>query len=81
MAGETKMIIITSNEDLIQQLSTKKTTNTHIIDLDDEKQVTAMTKDNNNMINLAFLAELSEIVRILQKKILIKIKYFVEFEN
>jgi hypothetical protein len=69
MAGETKMIIITSNEDLIQQLSTKKTTNTHIIDLDDEKKVTAMTKDNNNMINLAFLAELSEIVRILHKKI------------
>jgi hypothetical protein len=81
MAGETKMIIITSNEDLIQQLSTKKTTNTHIIDLDDEKQVTAMTKDNNNMINLALLAELSEIVRILHKKILIKIKYFLEFEN
>ncbi len=81
MAGETKMIIITSNEDLIQQLSTKKSTNTHIIDLDDEKQVTAMTKDNNNMINLALLAELSEIVRILHKKILIKIKYFLEFEN
>jgi hypothetical protein len=62
MAGETKMIIITSNEDLIQQLSTKKTSNTRIIDLDDETQMTAM--GNTNTTNLAFLAELSEIVRI-----------------
>jgi hypothetical protein len=62
MAGETKMIIITSNEDLIQQLSTKKTPNTHIIDLNDDTQMTAMV--NNNTTNLAFLAELSEIVRI-----------------
>ncbi len=56
MAGETKMIIITSNEDLIQQLSKKKSTSTHIIDLNDDGQTTTM--------DAALLAQLSEIVRI-----------------
>ncbi len=64
MAGQTKMIIITSNEDLIQQLLTNKTTNTKIIDFDHDKQVPAMTSDDDNVINLSFLAELSELVRI-----------------
>jgi len=64
MAGQTKMIIITSNEDLIQQLLTNKTINTKIIDLDHDKQVTAMASDDDNVINLSFLAELSELVRI-----------------
>jgi hypothetical protein len=64
MAGQTKMIIITSNEDLIQQLLTNKTTNTQIIELDHDKQVAAMTSDDNNVINLSLLAELSELVRI-----------------
>jgi hypothetical protein len=64
MADKTKIIVITSNEDIIHQFSSNKTKNTHIIDLDDDDQITAMTKDNNNIINLAFLAELSETVRI-----------------
>jgi len=64
MADKTKIIVITSNEDIIHQFSSNKTKNTHIIDLDDDEQITAMTKDNNNIINLAFLAELSETVRI-----------------
>jgi len=64
MAGQTKMIIITSNEDLIQQLLTNKTTNTKIIDFDHDKQVAAMASDDNDVINLSFLAELSELVRI-----------------
>jgi hypothetical protein len=71
MATETKMIIITSDEDLIQKLSIKKNPNTHIIDLDDQKQMTGM-------VNLALLTELSEIVRILNlhKNVLINMKYF-----
>ncbi len=57
MAGQTKMIIITSNEDLIRKLSSNRKINKQIIELDDEEQ-------NNNIINLPFLAELSELVRI-----------------
>jgi hypothetical protein len=64
MAGQTKMIIITSNEDFIRQLLTNRTTNTKIIDYDHDKQVGAMASDDNNVINLSFLAELSELVRI-----------------
>jgi hypothetical protein len=64
MAGQTKMIIITSNEDLIRQFCANKTTNTQIIELDHDKQVAAMTSDDNNVINLSLLAELSELVRI-----------------
>jgi len=36
MADETKVIIITTNEDIIRQFTLNKTTNTHIIDLDNE---------------------------------------------
>jgi len=64
MAGQTKMIIITSNEDLIQQLLTNNTTNRKIIDFDHDKQIAAMASHDNNAINLSFLAELSELVRI-----------------
>jgi len=64
MAAQTKMIIITSNEDIIRQFSLNKTTNTHIIGLDNEKQITSMVKDNNHIINLISLAKLSELVRI-----------------
>jgi hypothetical protein len=64
MTGQTKMIIITSNEDLIRKLSLNKTINTQIIELDHDKQVTAMAEDDNNIINLPFPAELSQLVRI-----------------
>jgi hypothetical protein len=60
MAGETKMIIITSNEDIIRQFSSQKPINTQIINLNN----TIQTIDNN-IINLAFLAELSQPVCIL----------------
>jgi len=63
MAHPTQMIFITSDEDLISQISSKKSTNTHIIDLDDDKQVSTIIKVNNNSINLA-LAELSQLVCI-----------------
>jgi hypothetical protein len=64
MADQTKMIIITSDEDIIRQFSLNKTKNTHIIDLDDDKQVTSIAKTNNNIINMALLAELSQLVCI-----------------
>jgi hypothetical protein len=63
MAGQTKMIFITSNEDLVRQISSQKTTDTHIIDLDDHKQVTSMIDSGNDVINWALLAGLSEFVR------------------
>jgi hypothetical protein len=62
--GQTKMIIITSNEDLIRQFSLNKSSNTQIIDLDNNNQITSVSKDNDNIINLALLAQLSELVRI-----------------
>jgi hypothetical protein len=64
MTGQTKMIIITSNEDIIRQFSFNKTTNTHIIDLDNNKQMVPIEKDSNNSVNLAFFAGLSELVCI-----------------
>jgi hypothetical protein len=67
MASSIKMIIITSNEDIIQQFSMNKTKNTHIIDLDDQKQITSNQTDDNIIMNLAFLAELSKLVRIFLK--------------
>jgi hypothetical protein len=68
MAGQTKMIIITSNEDIIRQFSFNKTNkNTHIIDLDDQKQITSNQTDDNIIMNLAFLAELAKLVRIFLK--------------
>jgi hypothetical protein len=58
MAGQTKMIIITSDEDVIRRFSLNK--NTQIIDLDNDTLMTSTTKD----IDLNFLAQLSELVRI-----------------
>jgi len=63
MARPTKMIFITTNQELISQIASKKSTNTHIIDLDDDKQMSSITKVNNNNINLT-LAELSKLVCI-----------------
>jgi hypothetical protein len=64
MAGKTKMIIITSNEDLIRQFALNKSINTHIIDLDDNKQIPSITTNDSNSIDLGLLAHLSELVRI-----------------
>jgi hypothetical protein len=64
MATQTKMIIITSNEDIIRRFVLNKTKNTHIIDLDSGNEVNSIEKDDNNMINLDFLAQLSQLVRI-----------------
>ncbi|CAF1478736.1 unnamed protein product [Adineta steineri] len=61
MAGQTKMIIITSDEDLIRRLSSNKTDNTRIVDLDNNKQLTSMNNNDNNIMDLAILTELSEL--------------------
>ena len=53
MASKTKIIIITSDEDLIQEISARTNTNTHIIDLN------ATAKPNQDS-----LADLSEVVCI-----------------
>ena len=60
-SGQTKIIIITSNEDIIQQFSSNTTNYTHIIDLDQNEQATGM---DPSMINLAFFAQLSGVVCI-----------------
>jgi hypothetical protein len=58
------MIVITSDEDVIRKLSLNKKINTQIIELDDDNEMALMAKNDHNIINLAFLAELSELVRI-----------------
>lgn len=60
MASKTKVIIITSDEDLVQEISARTNTNTHIIDLN------ATAKPNPDL-----LADLSEIVCIRRKNSLI----------
>jgi hypothetical protein len=64
MAGQTKMIIITADEDIIRRFSLNKTQNTHIIDLDNDNQVISTEKDNKKIINFNLLGQLSELVRI-----------------
>lgn len=59
--NQTKMIIITSNEDLIQQFSLNQSDNTRIIDLDENNSAST---DNNNLVDLNFLVQLSEYVCI-----------------
>lgn len=62
MSGPTKMIFITSNEDLVRQISSYKSSNTHIIDLDDDEQMSSLINNNNNhIINLGSLTELVRI--------------------
>ncbi|UJR12258.1 hypothetical protein I4U23_016435 [Adineta vaga] len=51
MATQTKMIIITSDEDLIRQVALHKKPNTRIVELDHP--------DGNDMMDLAFFAEFS----------------------
>jgi hypothetical protein len=65
MARPTKMIIITSNEDIIQKFSMNKNKNTHIIDFNDAKQILSSEINGKTTINLAFLTQLSELVCIL----------------
>ena len=65
MTAPTKMIIITSNEDVIRQFISNKAPNTRIIDLDPDIQQTSLTTDDNNMVNLNLLAEMSQLVCIL----------------
>jgi phage repressor protein C with HTH and peptisase S24 domain len=58
MAGQTKIIIITSDEAIVRKLSLDKTKNTRIIHLDDDDddQQTSTEIDNHQIINMALLA-------------------------
>ena len=62
MAGQTKMIIITSDEDVIRQFAFNKNKNTHIIDMDNNnnnnRQIISIEKNGNNTINLNLLPEI-----------------------
>jgi uncharacterized protein YcbK (DUF882 family) len=60
MSGETKMIIITSDEDIIRQFASNKNQNTHIIHMDkNNKQTTSIEINGNNTINLDFVPKLT----------------------
>lgn len=62
MATQTKMIIITSDEDLIRQFSSTKSKNTHVIDLEDDRLDQSIDTNNRTLVNMALLAELSKLV-------------------
>jgi hypothetical protein len=64
MAGQAKVIIITSNEDLIRKISLNKITDTHIIALINDNQITSIPKDNKNINDLDFLSQLLVLVCI-----------------
>ncbi|CAF1046030.1 unnamed protein product [Adineta steineri] len=62
MTTHGKMLIITSDEDLIRQAFQKKNTNTQVIQLDNNKPITSINNnDNNYMNNIDFLKELAEL--------------------
>lgn len=52
MAGQTKMIIITSNEEVIRQFSLQQTNQIQIIDLDHVKHTASDQNDGNISTNL-----------------------------
>jgi hypothetical protein len=62
MINQTKMLIITSNEDLIHEVSTKNCQDTRIINLGENNSTPSISKDNNNLFDLNILAQLSELV-------------------
>ena len=64
MTGRTKLIIITSDEDIIEQFSLNQTHNTHIVDFDNVKQTTSDPNNDNFLVNLARLAKLPQSVCI-----------------
>ena len=65
MAGQTKLILITSNEEIIRQISLHKTKNTQIIDLDNVEQSRSNGTTDGIVLNMSFLSQLSQTVRIL----------------
>lgn len=70
MPGQTKMIIITTDEDIIRQFSLNKSTTTQVIDLDNHaEQIPLRNNTNDDIISLPFLAELSRLVRLLENRI------------
>jgi hypothetical protein len=76
MAGETKMILITSNENLIRQFFLNKAANTRIIDIDSDNRMTSTINDND-MTDLALFAGLSELVCFLYLYNSLKLKRFI----
>jgi hypothetical protein len=65
MTNQTKIIIITSTDDIIQKFSLNKTKNTRIIDLDDDEQQVLTEIDDHQIINMALFADTSQPVCIL----------------
>lgn len=64
MTGGAKMLIITSDEDIIREFSTKKLKNTQIIDLDIHKQIPIDDQEQKN----SFLTQLPSHVRTFLSK-------------
>lgn len=80
MATQTKMIIITSDEDLIRQFSSTKSKNTRIIDLEDDQLDQSIDTNNRTLVNMALLAELSKLVCSIFSFAFVRIVLSLEFE-
>ena len=68
-SNASRMVVITSNEELIAQFSSDPTLNTRVIDLDDSEQVQELTKERSDLFNLAFFAQLADQVGFLSRSI------------
>ena len=66
MPGQTKLIIVTANEDLIRQIAFNTSLQAQVIDLDNKQQPssTTTTTMNSKDINMAILAKLFQPVCI-----------------
>ena len=67
-SNASRMVVITSNEELIAQFSSDPTLSTCVIDLDDSEQVQRLTKDRDDLFNLAFFAQLADQVDLLSPR-------------
>ena len=58
MTTQTKVMIVTTDEDFIRLISSAKQLNTTIVDLDKNNQSTSTNNHNATIIDLAILAQL-----------------------
>ena len=75
MSEETRMIIITSDDDLIRQLAKNQWQKTHLIELDEEHPAS-----NGNLPDWNLFAELSQLVRKRERERKISRLFFCSFD-
>lgn len=64
MADQKKIMIVTSDENLIHQLSSHQILHTYIIDFDKNNQCISMINDNGNITDLTVVTHNSQVINI-----------------